>query len=225
MRPRHQIEVEKSDRVSARVVLSAHEPRVAGNLNASGRQHFADGGRIQKRRQRAAIRPALASRTGAAIVSRLVGVVEAKRAMAKEQHQPRESRRQADVAEQAFAERRHFLQREADMIALRAGIRRLPFQPQPGHRGRLEQRASRSPDQCRPPGKQHAKHERHRRQHAEGCGEQQAARRAAGADMELMRCRADHPPRLRAPPIDLPERVDHVLRHPVLRTHHDGTQR
>ena len=129
-----EILVEERDRVVAGVALGADEPRGRVDGQALGGQQLAHARVVGHLREGPRVRPAASAAARAAVVGRLVRVVEADRSVSDDEHERREAIANADVFEDAPHDVRHLPHGEPGMrpdrrrrvlaIQLQAGSRR-----------------------------------------------------------------------------------------------------
>ena len=222
---RHLFRVVKQDCVGTGVVHATDEPRAVGNHEPGGREPRTHAGIVRHRGEGPGIGAAAAAAAGPAVVGALVGIVEARGAMADHGHERGEAGREPDVFEHAGDDPGHLVNVEAGVRAVGQRRTRGPLEFEPrgnpaaGEIGSLvEKRGSE-------PWKGHAGHEWHGRDRAADGGEQAAAKERAAARRHAVLELAELPPH-RLPAAVVGEGVGlRHLDHRVAGTHHDRTQR
>ena len=177
------VEIVELDAVVAGVVLTADEPGRLRDDHVLSRQQPAHLGLVGHRCKGARVGTAVASTARAAVVGRFLRVVEARRAVAQDQHQRRETFRQTDLFERRTHDRRHLLVREAGPAALR-GCERGPFEGELGRRPWPQRRAPTTPEPFGESRKQHAQNQRDRAQHARQGDDDRAAHQRTAPDRD-----------------------------------------
>src|SRR5689334_2002353 len=99
MRGRRLVEIVELDVITARVVIAAGEPGVIRDIDAARAQIAAHVGAVCHGREEPGVGTAAASATRSAIVRGFVWIVEARRSMAEDEHDARETAGEAGGAE------------------------------------------------------------------------------------------------------------------------------
>ena len=225
VRLRQPAHVEKGECLAARVVQPADEDRILRNHDAALAQRCADTRIVQHLRDGARIRAADSATARAAIVRGFVRVVHAGGAVAEHDHEPRESFRQPDVAKQPFRDGDHLIRQETMPIFLWPRFGFLALDQQLRRRRGRDEAAEEPAESRREPRKNHARHQRDRREQPERRGEKRAADHTPAAAVKALQRHAEPPPRTASPLVFRLQFFIHRLRDPVLRLHHDRAQR
>jgi hypothetical protein len=140
------VEVVVGDAVVAGIVVSAEEYGFARNAEAFLGQALAHRGIIGHLGKGAGVGPAATAAACAAIMRRLVGIVQTGGAVADDEDEPGKAGGQADIAKQALGNVGHFFHRVASLSGTRTGIRLGTVQQELGKKGGLDEAAGRLPD-------------------------------------------------------------------------------
>jgi hypothetical protein len=147
-------------------VHTANENGLDGHDDSSAGQQFAYTAIVEYLRQRPGVRPAPRTSACPTVMSRLVRIIHAGRSVAQEEHQGRESRSQADLAQNLFRDRRHFVESEPTMASIRQWFRIKAFEHEPRERG-LHKSAQVGSNACSQAGKERPRHEWNRREYTD----------------------------------------------------------
>ena len=129
-----QVEIVEDDRLVARVVHAADEESLRRARTGPAAPDAPELAVVEHLGQCPSVGAAPRTTAGAAVVGRFVGVVQARRAVADEEHQAGKARGQSDLAEHLLGDLGHLVDGEAELPALGSWRRQRSLELEPGQR-------------------------------------------------------------------------------------------